>query len=89
VIEYREKQYRALQKPGWESDLTLFEKLAKGTMQLTEGYIAEGSVRHLSSARMKLRGLLKKTEDTFGNLPIYKELEQLLQRVEELEKSKQ
>jgi len=77
-LEFREKQYRATQSTSWESDAKLFEAYATATFQLCKCYIAEGSSKSLFASRTKLRGLIKKTEDTFSNLPIYKQLEELL-----------
>lgn len=86
-VEYREKQYRASQKPGWESDRELFELFAKGTSALVRSYMAVGDKASLYSARTKLRSLIKKSEDTFGSEDIYRQLESLLEEVKGMEEA--
>jgi len=86
VLECRQKQMRALQIQGWESEKTQFEKVVKAAKLLVEAYVDEGSSNSFFSATLMLNGLLKKTEKYFIDTTPYQELRSELQRIKELEK---
>eukprot|EP01116_Phalansterium_solitarium_P024129 TRINITY_DN8746_c0_g1_i1.p1 TRINITY_DN8746_c0_g1~~TRINITY_DN8746_c0_g1_i1.p1 ORF type:complete len:798 (+),score=187.39 TRINITY_DN8746_c0_g1_i1:56-2449(+) len=81
AIEFHEKRVRALQACSWESDTESYEMLANATVDLAEAYLSDESGKFLYDARTKVRGLLKKSEDTFGTTEPYKKLESTLERV--------
>lgn len=65
AIEFREKEYRSLQKPGWDQDKLLFEDLATGVLKLCKLYMEQGTEKSFYSAEMKLKSLIKKTQVKF------------------------
>eukprot|EP01112_Ceratiomyxa_fruticulosa_P016222 TRINITY_DN4866_c0_g1_i1.p1 TRINITY_DN4866_c0_g1~~TRINITY_DN4866_c0_g1_i1.p1 ORF type:complete len:867 (-),score=209.56 TRINITY_DN4866_c0_g1_i1:264-2864(-) len=88
-LDCKMKEVRALEVSGWERSEDLFQKVAQGTTDLVKLYIDENTSKGLYSAKLKLKGLIKKTEVNFGSLPVFKELEALLKTVEEQEANMQ
>eukprot|EP01114_Cavostelium_apophysatum_P020915 TRINITY_DN7150_c0_g1_i1.p1 TRINITY_DN7150_c0_g1~~TRINITY_DN7150_c0_g1_i1.p1 ORF type:complete len:399 (+),score=122.42 TRINITY_DN7150_c0_g1_i1:1246-2442(+) len=84
AIEYAEKGYRASQKAGWENSQQFFDLFAQGTIDLVKTHMAAGS--DLYSSKQKLRSLLKKAEDNFGNSEMYKNLQLVSDEVNAKEK---
>lgn len=69
---------RVAQVTGWELEKEKFELVANSHLLLGRAYLQEGSEASKQSARMKLRGLLKKSENNWFAEPSYKEVESLL-----------
>lgn len=69
---------RVAQVSGWELEKDKFELVATSHLLLGRAYLLEGSEASKQSAKMKLRGLLKKSENNWSDQPSYKEVEALL-----------
>jgi len=73
------KAARYTETAGWERDNALFEKVANANILLVKAYLETNDPKHIYSAKLKLKSLVKKTEDTFRQTPAHAELTQLLQ----------
>jgi len=81
-LEFLEKQHRALQKSGWESDEHLFKAVADGTSTLVKAYLEENTMESCYSAKMKVKGILQKSDEFCGTTEDFKLLKCLLQDIE-------
>jgi len=88
VVDYRQRQMRALQTLGWESEKIQFEKVVQGVKLLVESYLDEGSSQSLFSATLMVNGILKKTEKYFSDHSLYQELQNELKHIQGVEEQK-
>ena len=84
-------QVRGLQSGGWQKDAQQFQAyggaVAKYATAQMEGVSrSELPKRDLSAVRMLLRGLLKQAAEQYEDMPLFAELQGMLDKVAALEK---
>jgi len=77
------KMNRQLKVSGWNHDEEKFVQVARASVALCEAYLATNLSKHLASAKMHLRPIIKQAEDNFANHAEFHRLQELLQRVEQ------
>jgi tetratricopeptide (TPR) repeat protein len=85
VVEYRQKQCRALQTVGSESEPEKFEKLVKGLQALTEALELANDKSASYSTKLNVKSLLKKAQESFETTQNYKDLEAIVPRLEAIQ----
>jgi len=86
-IDCLTKMVRYAETAGWERDPILFEKVSQATILLVDAYVNTNDSKNVYSAKLKLKSLVKKTQDLFSETATHKKLVQLLQDVETKESS--
>jgi len=76
------KFVRYSESAGWERDAALFEKVASANTILAKAYLETNDPKHIYSAKLKIRSIVKKTEDAFRQTELHKNLIQLLSEIE-------
>jgi hypothetical protein len=75
---------RVVQTQGWDTSKDQFKVVARAHVALGKALISGGTQENFSSARMKLRGLARKTEVHFGGTPEHDQIVALLEEIEVL-----
>ncbi|KAL4448097.1 hypothetical protein ABPG75_005316 [Micractinium tetrahymenae] len=82
------KRVRALGGAGWQASQEAFAGYAQASAALCEAHLqaaeagGAGAQRDVSSARLHLRGLLKQAQERYGETQHYRQLQELLAKVE-------
>lgn len=84
AVEYRQREVRALQSPGWETNADQFKKVVAGASKLVSVVtrLAETDKSILYPTRLTLRSLSIKSDEIFHNTPEHEQLRQMLATVE-------
>lgn len=82
VIENRQKQVKALQVHGYESDAAKFEPVVKALILLVEDLEMAKDHKGAYSTLLQLKSLLKKSQDAFEGKDDYAALQALVPRLE-------
>lgn len=82
VIEYRQKQVKALQVHGYESDAEKFAKVVSALeLLVTELELAEDA-KAAYSIKLAMKSMLKKAQDAFDGTATYETVQKLIPRLE-------
>lgn len=82
VIEYRQKQVKALQVHGYESDAEKFAKVVTALeLLVTELELAQDA-KTAYSAKLAMKSMLKKAQDAFDGTPTFETVQNLIPRLE-------
>jgi len=87
AIEYRQRQMRALQSSGWESNASQFKALVAAAEKLGEVVIQSKDQNSIYSCKLAIRSLIKKSEESYQSSPEYELLKSLLTKLEAAENS--
>lgn len=84
AIEYRQKQCRALQVTGWESEKEKFVELLKGLKLLKDLVLKVKKSDSIYSTKLLLNSILKRSAESFENTVEYQDLKDMISEIEEL-----
>ncbi|KYR02648.1 tetratricopeptide repeat domain 27 [Tieghemostelium lacteum] len=87
AIDLAQKSCRWIEAEGWESDKLLFPKVAEYNTYLVNLYFDNPTAQTLYSSRLKIQGILKKSEEYFNQTETYQQLKTLLDKIKEKENS--
>ena len=75
------RRLRALQGTAWEAEPAAFEAYAQASCALAELHEERGEARDLASARLQLRGLIKRAEERFCETLLFARAQACLERI--------
>jgi len=85
AIDLQQKACRSVESPGWENEKLHFEKVALFTKVLCNLYLEFPNTSFIYSAKLKVKGILKKVESSFSDTETYKDLQNVLKQLEDKE----
>jgi hypothetical protein len=78
---------RSATAPDWQNDAAKFQVVAMTSLELIDTYLAQDDAkRSIFSAKLHLRGILKKAEENFGSTETYEKLLLAMAKLENKEK---
>ncbi|KAF2076928.1 hypothetical protein CYY_001766 [Polysphondylium violaceum] len=87
AIDLQQKACRSVESAGWENSKPHFEKVALFTKVLCNLYLEFPNTSYIYSAKLKVKGILKKVETSFSDTETFKDLQNVLKQLEEKEQS--
>lgn len=81
VVEYRQKQCRALQEPGWETDAVKFKSLVNGLEQLVDDLIISQDKSSEYGTILLIKSIIKKSQEYFESSQDHIKLQNMLSKL--------
>ncbi|EGC31895.1 hypothetical protein DICPUDRAFT_82233 [Dictyostelium purpureum] len=85
AIDLLQKACRSVETASWEGQQPTFEKVVEFNNNLCNLYFENPTTSNIYSAKLKIKGLIKKCEVSWKHTDSFKTLEQLLIKLEEKE----